>query len=142
MLLREREAPGRVLPILIGAAEADAIDLVLRGITPPRPLTHDLLRIVIEELGASVTSVVVSELRDHTFFAELHLQIAGGPHIVSARPSDCVALAVRIGCPLFVSEAVMAAAGQVPAEDEETSPELIEEFQAFIENVSPDDFAS
>jgi uncharacterized protein len=130
MILREREGAGRILPILIGAAEADAIDLQLRGIVPPRPLTHDLLRHVIEELGASVTSVVVSDLRDYTFYAELHLQVAGGPHVVSARPSDSIALAVRIGCPLFVAD----------AETPEPSPELLEEFQAFIENVTPDDF--
>jgi uncharacterized protein len=141
MILREREGAGRILPILIGNAEADAIDLQLRGIVPPRPLTHDLLRHIIEELGASVTSVVVSDLRDHTFYAELHLQVAGGPHVVSARPSDSIALAVRIGCPLFVADAVMDEAGQLPLDTPEPSPELLEEFQAFIENVTPDDFS-
>jgi uncharacterized protein len=141
MILRERDGAGRILPILIGNAEADAIDLQLRGVVPPRPLTHDLLCHIIEELGASVTSVVVSDLREHTFYAELHLQVAGGPHVVSARPSDSIALAVRIGCPLFVADAVMDEAGQLPLDTPEPSPELLEEFQAFIDNVTPDDFS-
>jgi uncharacterized protein len=135
-----------LLPILIGAAEAEAIDIQLRGFVPPRPLTHDLLRTVVEELGATLVKVVLNDLRDRTFFAELHLQVGGAPHVISARPSDSIALAVRTGCPVFVAEAVLDAAGQVPEPAETTEPtepeELLEEFQAFIDTVSPDDFAS
>ena len=143
LILRELEGLQRLLPILIGPAEAEAIDLQLRGIVPPRPLTHDLLRTVVEELGATLTKVVVNDLRDRTFFAELHLLVGGAPHVISARPSDSIALAVRTGCPIFVSESVLDAAGQVPEKPDSDEPaELLEEFQAFIDSVSPDDFAS
>ena len=143
LILRELEGLQRLLPILIGPAEAEAIDLQLRGIVPPRPLTHDLLRTVVEELGATLTKVVVNDLRDRTFFAELHLLVGGATHVISARPSDSIALAVRTGCPIFVSESVLDAAGQVPEKPDSDEPaELLEEFQAFIDSVSPDDFAS
>ncbi len=143
IVLRETTGEQRVLPIGIGLFEAEAIDLAMRGVIPPRPFTHDLLKLVVEELGARLDRVVVSELRDRTFFAELHLDVGGAPHVISARPSDSIALAVRSGSRLFVAEAVLDEAGQVPETDSDDEPEeLIDEFRAFIEDISPDDFAS
>lgn len=146
VLLRELEGRRRVLPIYIGGPEAAAIAYVLEGVVPPRPLTHDLLRTIIEELGASLEKIVVNDMREHTYFAELHLLVGGLPHTVSSRPSDAIALALRTGSPIFVEDAVMDASGQEPADEptEEGEPpeEILEEFRAFIEDVNPEDFAS
>jgi bifunctional DNase/RNase len=148
VLLRETEGRRRILPIYIGGPEAAAIAYALEGVVPPRPLTHDLLKIVIEELGARLDRVVVNDMRDHTYYAELHLLVGGAPHTVSARPSDSIALALRTGSPLFVDDRVLDEYGQEAAEsedDEEDLPEqeeILEEFRDFIENVNPDDFSA
>jgi hypothetical protein len=151
LLLRELSGDQRLLPIYIGGPEAAAIALALEGEVPPRPLTHDLLRNVLVELGAEVVQVVITELQEHTFFAELHLRLAGKTHVVSCRPSDAVALAVRAGTPLFASEEVLDVAGRMPepaeidavvVTDDETPDEILEEFRAFIEDVRPEDFES
>jgi len=146
LLLRERDGRRRVLPIYIGGPEAAAIAYALDGATPARPLTHDLLRNVLHDLGVSLERVVVTEFREHTYFAELHLVRDGQPLIVSSRPSDAVALAVRTGSPLFASEAVLDEAGQIAEIDGESAgtgeqgDHLIEEFRAFIDEVRPEDF--
>jgi uncharacterized protein len=146
LLLRERDGRRRVLPIYIGGPEAAAIAYALDGATPARPLTHDLLRNVLHDLGVSLERVVVTEFREHTYFAELHLVRDGQQLIVSSRPSDAVALAVRTGSPLFASEAVLDEAGQIAEIDGETvgtgeqGDHLIEEFRAFIDEVRPEDF--
>jgi len=98
LLLREAEGDRRVLPIFIGSPEATAIAFALEEVETPRPMTHDLIKDVFDELGATLERVVVTELRDATFFAEIVVSIAGTVHSVSARPSDAVALAVRFGC--------------------------------------------
>ncbi len=130
-----------VLPIYIGGPEATSIHQAIEGIEPPRPLTHDLFVDVLEELGTRLERVVITEVRDHTFYAELHLVSSGRTTVVSSRPSDAVALAVRIGCPIFASEAVLDAAGQAPEPDPEDADEIIDEFRDFIENINPEDFA-
>lgn len=142
LLLQEQDGDHRILPIFIGPSEAEAISLAIDHVTTPRPLTHDLLQSVIEELGGTLRLVYVNDLQDHTFFAELHLEVGGAPHVISARPSDSVALAARVGCPIHVAESVLDAAGQIPEPTVEPPEELFEEFQAFIDNVSPDDFAA
>jgi uncharacterized protein len=147
LLLREQAGEQRLLPIYIGGPEATAIALALEGDVPSRPLTHDLLRNVLIELGAEVVQVIITDLQEHTFFAELHLRVGGVTHVVSCRPSDAVALAVRAGTPLFAADQVLAVAGKVPepegsdAEEDDGSPdEILEEFRAFIEDVRPEDF--
>ena len=147
LLLREQAGEQRLLPIYIGGPEATAIALALEGEVPPRPLTHDLLRNVLIELGAEVVQVIITDLQEHTFFAELHLRVGGVTHVVSCRPSDAVALAVRGGTPLFAADQVLAVAGKVAepeesdAEEDDGSPdEILEEFRAFIEDVRPEDF--
>jgi len=144
VLLREVEGRRRVLPIYIGGPEAAAIAYALEGVVPQRPLTHDLLKNVLTELDARLERVVVTELVDHTYFAELHLKLDGGDKVVSSRPSDAIALAVRTGSPLFVNEGVLDEAGQEQAEaeddDEVEDDEILDEFRDFIEHVNPEDF--
>jgi bifunctional DNase/RNase len=141
LLLRESEGRQRLLPIYIGSPEASAIHYALEGVVPPRPLTHDLFLETLGELGATVSKVVVTEMRDRTYFAELHLDTAGGDKVISARPSDAVALAVRCGAGLFASEELIDEVGQEPVvEVEDDTDEIIDEFKDFIENVSPEDF--
>ena len=107
MLLREQNGDRRLLPIYIGSPEASAIHYALEGVEPPRPLTHDLFLTTIGELGAAVDQVVVTEMRDRTFHAEVHLSGPSGDKIISARPSDAVALAVRCNAPLFATDDLM-----------------------------------
>jgi uncharacterized protein len=140
MMLRETEGRRRILPIAIGNPEAAAIHYAMEGIEPPRPLTHDLITSVFGELGVRLERVTVTELRDHTFFAELALTTAAGTHTVSSRPSDAVALAVRVRCAIFASEEVLADAGFEETETEGEDEQIISEFQDFIDSVSPDDF--
>jgi uncharacterized protein len=142
VLLQEREGEHRLLPIMIGGAEASAIHYALEGVEPPRPLTHDLFVTVLQTLGTVLDRVVVTEVRDHTFFAELHLTTPVGPQVISSRPSDAIALAVRFGASLFAEEELLDEVGQVPApEPEDEAEEIIDEFKDFIEHVSPEDFA-
>ena len=110
VILKEKVAE-RYLPIWIGPAEADAIAVKLQGVTVPRPLTHDLLCSVIESLGASVSSIVVSDLKNDTFFAKIMLNVDGNVVEIDSRPSDALALAVRCEVPIFADESVMDKAG-------------------------------
>lgn len=142
LLLREQDGRHRLLPIYIGSPEAAAIHYALEGIEPPRPLTHDLFVTVIGELGATLERVVVTSVHDHTYYAELHLTLTSGPKVISSRPSDAIALAVRVGCPIFGEEALIDEVGQeAEVADEEEAEEIIDEFRDFIENISPEDFA-
>ncbi|MDH3730960.1 MAG: bifunctional nuclease family protein [Acidimicrobiia bacterium] len=135
-----REVGGtRYLPIWIGAVEATAIAFALEGVEPDRPLTHDLLRIVTDSLDVTVRSVTVTELRDGIFYADLILTKPGGEDVVvSARPSDAIALAARTKAPLFASADVLEEVG-VEIRDEGEEDE-VERFRAFLEDISPEDF--
>jgi len=113
VVLLQNAAEERTLPIAIGSAEAQAILFELNGMEFPRPLTHDLFRNVLTELGVTLTRVEVTELRDETFFATLHLDGRLGHTEVDARPSDALALALRCSAPIGVAEEVMAKAGVV-----------------------------
>jgi len=143
VLLREQAGRQRLLPIYIGTPEATAIHYALEGVAPPRPLTHDLFVQTLGELGIAIEQIVVTEVRDHTYFAELHLRGADESlTVVSSRPSDAIALAVRCAAPLFAAEELLDEVGQeAPAEPEEESEEIIDEFRDFIEHVKPEDFA-
>jgi bifunctional DNase/RNase len=149
LLLTEADGLGRTLPIFIGAPEATAIAFAIQGVTPPRPMTHDLLRDIVEALGAELERVVITELRSATYYAELQLRRGNGPLTVSSRPSDAVALAVRTGSPLFVADDLMEAEGiLLPSEDEEQESEtanpdeLVGEFRQFLDSIRPEDFSS
>jgi bifunctional DNase/RNase len=143
VLLREATGDHRVLPIYIGTNEAAAIAYALENVPVPRPMTHDLLRDILEELGAEPRRIVVTELREHTFYAEIELVLGKATHRVSSRPSDAIALAARTGTPIYAEEQVLAVAGQAAADvadGEPESEELVDEFREFIEHVSPEDF--
>ena len=121
----------RRLSILIGADLAQSIALELEQIKPPRPITHDLLKSVIESLGATLMEVTITELRDSTFYAVLTLDAT--PAEIDARPSDAIALAIRFNAPIFVSESVLSEAGVVPQEDEDTEEEEEDTYEEAIE---------
>ena len=144
VLLKEKTGT-RYLPIWIGAVEATAIAFALQGVETPRPLTHDLFIDVMEELSVSIEAVHVTELRDGTFYAELHLAQDGETYSVSARPSDAIALASRLeDVPIFGAEAVLDEAGlEIETREEGTevdAEEEVRQFRQFLENVSPEDF--
>ncbi len=117
----------RYLPIWIGPFEADAITVALQGMEVPRPLTHDLLADMIETLGAQVSHVIVSDLRNDTFYATIVLDLHGDEIEVDSRPSDAIALAVRVNAPIFVAEHVMEQAGSEPEEDIIATDRILEE---------------
>lgn len=136
VLLKEAEGD-RYLPIWIGAVEATAIAFALQGIRTPRPMTHDLLRDILTEAQVEVERILVNELVDQTFFATIRMQADGRTAEVSSRPSDAIALAVRINAPIFAAEEVLEQAGIELKDDEETE---VEKFREFLDQVSPEDF--
>lgn len=142
VLLREANGENRVLPIFIGPVEATAIAYALQGVETPRPMTHDLLRDLLVALAVTVERIIITELRDRTFFAEIHMVGNGSACTLSSRPSDAIALAARLGTPIFADEAVLEEAG-VAVSDEEEDPDVeVERFREFLEGVNPEDFAS
>jgi bifunctional DNase/RNase len=137
VLLRENEGQ-RYLPIFIGQPEATAIVYALQGTETPRPMTHDLFKSVLDDLGTKVLQVIITELHDGTFFAEIEFARDGGTYRISSRPSDAIALAVRMSIPIFASEEVLEEAGiLIPAEEEDE----VEKFREFLDSVTPEDFA-
>lgn len=138
VLLRERTGE-RFLPIWIGPVEATAIAFALQGIVTQRPLTHDLMKSILEETGVSVDRIVITELKDTTFYATLELTREGTQYQVSSRPSDAIALAVRMSVPLFAAPDVLNEAGIFIRDDDEQEEE-VQKFREFIESVSPEDF--
>ena len=137
------EAAGRrYLPIWIGADVADAIALQLQGVEMARPLTHDLLRSVIEVLGAKVSRILVNDIHDNTFFARIIFDVAGRYAEVDSRPSDAIALAVRVSCPIYVEDRVLDEAALVldeaAAAERKTEAEL-DVFRSFIDQLEGED---
>ena len=138
VLLKEADGE-RYLPIWIGAVEATAIAFALQGIQTPRPMTHDLLRDILTETDVTVERILISELVDQTFFATIRMSQDGKALEVSSRPSDAIALAVRINAPIYGAEEVLEQAGIELKDDEETE---VEKFREFLDQVSPEDFAA
>jgi uncharacterized protein len=149
VVLRETDSP-RFLPIWIGPFEAEAITMGLQGAEVPRPMTHDLLRALVEQLGATVAHVEISDLRDETYFARIVLDRRGDRIEIDSRTSDAIALAVRVRTAIYVAEDVMERAGQLPAleyegggdADDERSPggesdDGLSVFREFFENLEP-----
>lgn len=137
VLLRERNGQRRYLPIWIGGTEATAIAFALQGVTTARPMTHDLMKSLLDELSIDVERIVITELRDGIFYATIQMALGGARHEVSSRPSDAIALAVRSNTPIFAAEEVLSEASiDMPDEEEQA----VEEFRAFLEEVSPEDF--
>jgi bifunctional DNase/RNase len=148
----EQPGEGRILPIWIGAQEATSILVAVEGADVPRPLAHDLMRALLDTVGATVTGVAVTRIDEGTFYAEVTLSTALGQRVVDARPSDAVALASRVEAPIWVDEAVMQDAGvldtvteadddeQDGAVTDEVARERLDEFKRFLEDVDPEDF--
>jgi hypothetical protein len=135
VLLREEDGV-RYLPIWIGAAEASAIAFQQQGVQTLRPLTHDLMRDIVSGLGSRLEAVHITEMREDTYYAEL--RFSGGV-IVSARPSDAIALALRCDAAILGSDVVLDQGGiEIPDEQEDE----VERFRAFLDDISPDDFAA
>jgi bifunctional DNase/RNase len=135
ILLRDRDGQ-RVLPIWVGASEANAIALQIENITTPRPMTHDLLRNVIHDLKAEIRKVVVSDLKDNTFYALIHLEVNGEALAVDARPSDAIALALRARAPIFVEDRVIDNAKTTDFAPDKTDAERL---QKWLESLDPDE---
>jgi len=137
VLLREVEGD-RYLPIWIGAVEATSIAFALQGVVTARPMTHDLMRDLLENLQVRVDKIVVTELREGTFYAEIQMTADGDSVVVSSRPSDAIALAVRATVPIFAAESVLEEAGIHIEEDDEEDE--VERFKEFLDQVTPEDF--
>lgn len=139
------EATGTVLPVWIGAQEATAILVAVEGVVPPRPLAHDLMVRLLEALDGTVERVEVTRVDGGTFFAEVTLFTPHGLRVVDSRPSDAIALASRVGAPIWVADDVMEEAG-VPetitgtADDNGDDEQKVDEFRRFLDDVEPDDF--
>lgn len=137
VLLRERDG-GRYLPIWVGAVEATAIAYAQQGIVPPRPLTHDLLRDILAALGVTLQEVRITALEDGVFFAVL---VFSDGTEVSARPSDAIALALRVDAPIRGADEVLDAAGiDIPDDEPAPAEDQVEKFREFLDQVSPEDF--
>jgi hypothetical protein len=141
IILRDEEDK-RSLPIWVGVFEANAIALELEKISPPRPMTHDLIKNILESLDAQVTKIVVSDLKENTFFAVIHLRVAGSEITVDSRPSDAIALALRVSAPIYVAEDVVRRAKTVEPgkESEELKADDPERLREWLENIKPEDF--
>ena len=136
VLLREVDGD-RYLPIWIGAVEATAIAYEQQGVKPARPLTHDLLRDILKALQAPLKAVEITELKDNVFYADL--LIGDGNLRVSARPSDSIALALRVGAPIRCADQVLTEAGIVIPDEQEDE---VEKFREFLDQISPEDFGT
>lgn len=132
----------KFLPIWIGHPEAAAILMKLQGATTPRPMTHDLLCDMLNELDVRCTQVAVTELRDNTFFAAVTLQVDGREVEIDSRPSDALAIAVRAGAPIYAADEVIAESAIEFEHDVEDTEEVVDRFKEFLDQVSPEDFAS
>src|SRR3954468_15557418 len=135
----------KFLPIWIGHPEAAAILMKLQSQAPPRPMTHDLVTDMLDQLGAQVVKITVTELRENTFYAQITVQQDGSEIEIDSRPSDAIALAVRAEAPIFVADEVIDESA-IEFEGEEISDEALEKevtkFRSFLENVTPDEFAA
>ena len=148
LVLREQDAPHRLLPIMIGQADASSIAIAASGSHVPRPMTHDLMASVVDALDGHLDAVEVTELHDGAFFANLAVSGPTGDLRLDTRPSDAIALAVRLHAPLFVSEHVLDEAGSYPEpeveavlDDAEIDAE-VDQFREFLDHLAPDDFAN
>jgi len=139
VILKERNSE-RFLPIWIGPYEAEAITLSLQEVEVTRPLTHDLLRNILHELGAEIIQVNITALRDDVFYALIIVTINGREMSIDSRPSDAIALAVRAHVPVFIAEDVMDEAASIPEENIEGEPdERLDVFKDFVETLNLDD---
>ncbi len=141
VLLLKEEGTQRALPIWIGMYEANAIATSLAGLEPPRPMTHDLLHNILDQSGFTVSRVLISDIRDTTFFAVIFLSAKTGEMEIDSRPSDAVALAVRTGAPIFVREEVMAVSAIDLSTVEGKESGEKDKWLEMLENMDPEDYS-
>ena len=137
VILKDLEGK-RYLPILIGPFEATAIALALEGTQVPRPLSHDLMRVMLESLHAKLEQIVIHDIKDSTFFAKLVVKTNGDTQEIDARPSDCIALALRMQAPIFVTDKI---ALEETVADKKAEAEETARFRKFIDDLKPSDFS-
>lgn len=135
VLILKHEESGRILPIWIGPYEAYAIMMAVEGVEPTRPLTHDLIKSLLDAVGAVVERVVVNDLADNTFYARIILETPDATVEVDARPSDAIAVALRVGAPIYVARAILDAGGTAEGE-----PADNDDLRRILENLKPEDF--
>jgi len=142
IIILKDEEDKRSLPIWVGIFEANAIALELEKIATPRPMTHDLIKNILETLEARVLKVVVTDLKENTFFAVLHVQLGETEYTVDSRPSDAIALALRVAAPIYVDEDVVRKAKsiEVTKEGETVKADDPERLREWLENIKPEDF--
>jgi bifunctional DNase/RNase len=143
VLLKTAEG-NKFLPIWIGHPEAAAILMKLQGASTPRPMTHDLVTDMLDQLGAQVTRITVTELRENTFYAQITVQLDGSEIEVDSRPSDAIALAIRAEAPIFAADDVIEDSAIEFEGDDVTEEEIeskVSEFKRFLDEVTPDEFA-
>ena len=126
VLLRDEEQ-AEMLPIWVGKPEASAVSFALEGVTAPRPMTHDLMKSILDAVHAKVISVVISDLKDNTYYAKVHLSYEDSEYVIDSRPSDAIALALRTKAPIFANEDVL-------------RKQASEELDQWLENLKPEDF--
>jgi bifunctional DNase/RNase len=136
IVVLEDPLSNRVLPIWIGAFEANAIALSLEGIPTPRPMTHDLLKNLLDQLNISVDRIVVNDVRDNTFYAIIHCRQNDIPYLIDARPSDAIALALRVSAPIYVEEEVI---NKAHSQKSEENLENSEKLKQWLESLDPED---
>jgi len=137
VLLRDHEEMN-FLPIWIGIFEAASIAMELQGVKPPRPMTHDLLKSVIENMDAKIQRITITDVKEGTFYSVIEIEKKNGEKVaIDSRPSDAIALAIRMGAPIYVAEVVMMQAKIVNAEKD---AEETKKFKEFLDNLKPDDF--
>jgi uncharacterized protein len=141
VLLKTSEG-NRFLPIWIGQPEAASILMKLQGQAAPRPLTHDLFTDTLGQLDAQVVRVCVTELRDNTFYATITIQQNGSELDIDSRPSDAIALAVRMDAPIFADDTVIEESAIEFEGDDVNEDDLVDEFKRFLDSVTPDEFAA
>jgi bifunctional DNase/RNase len=127
----------KALPIWVGIFEANAIALELEKIATPRPMTHDLIKNILDHLGATVQQVIINDLRDNTFYAIIEISINGNRISIDSRPSDAIAIALRVNAPIFVDETVVSKAKNIDVSDEK---EENDRWREWLENLKPEDF--
>jgi len=142
IVLLKTQTGNKFLPIWIGSTEATAILMKLQGVEAPRPMTHDLLSDMVRQLNAEVARVTVTELRENTFIALITVRGETGEVDIDSRPSDALALAVRVDAPIFVADKVIEDSALEFEEDVDEADDVVERFKEFLDDVTPDDFAS
>ncbi len=138
VILRDLEGT-KALPIWVGIPEANAIALEIEQVPTPRPMTHDLIKDILEGIKATVTRIVVNDLKDSTFYAQIFLSLNGQEFHIDARPSDAIAVALRVKAPIYVTQDVIERAGSIDLEGHDTSDEP-EKLKDWLENIKPEDF--